>query len=126
MEVLQSWKLWLEGDCLGFLNETIRCSSNPKGMVRCVQIALLCLQEQPADCPSMATVVIMLASEDFPLPAPRQPGFLALGCCEHYSRSLLVLQPSHYSCRTTIEKYQFVAASTSSAVHCWMRAETSP
>ncbi|CAA7409157.1 unnamed protein product [Spirodela intermedia] len=28
-----SWKLWLEGDCLGFLDETIRSSSNPKGMV---------------------------------------------------------------------------------------------
>ena len=41
---------------------------------RAIQIGLLCVQQYPADRPTMATVVLMLTSE-LPLPQPKQPGF---------------------------------------------------
>ena len=41
---------------------------------RAIHIGLLCVQQYPADRPTMATVVLMLTSE-LPLPQPKQPGF---------------------------------------------------
>lgn len=41
---------------------------------RAIQIGLLCVQQYPADRPSMSTVVLMLTSE-IALPEPKQPGF---------------------------------------------------
>ena len=37
-------------------------------------MALLCVQNNPDDRPTMSTVIMMLSS-DGPLPEPRQPGF---------------------------------------------------
>ena len=40
---------------------------------RCIQIGLLCVQEDPADRPTMSTVVALLGNESIALPPPRQP-----------------------------------------------------
>ncbi|XP_044950579.1 cysteine-rich receptor-like protein kinase 6 [Hordeum vulgare subsp. vulgare] len=46
-----------------------------KEVLRCVQIGLLCVQENPVDRPTMSTVVTMLGGETFTLPAPSKPPF---------------------------------------------------
>lgn len=43
-------------------------------VVRCIDVALLCVQKRPEDRPNMASVVVMLSSENS-LPQPKQPGF---------------------------------------------------
>ena len=40
---------------------------------RCIQIGLLSVQEDPADRPTMSTVVALLGNESIALPPPRQP-----------------------------------------------------
>ena len=40
---------------------------------RCIQIGLLCVQEDPTDRPTMSTVVALLGRESMELPPPRQP-----------------------------------------------------
>jgi len=44
-------------------------------VVRCINIGLLCVQEDAADRPTMSTVVVMLASDTMTLPKPKQPAF---------------------------------------------------
>jgi len=42
---------------------------------RCIQIGLLCVQEDAKDRSSMSDVVVMLASEGMILPKPKHPPF---------------------------------------------------
>ena len=44
-------------------------------IMRCIHIGLLCVQENAADRPTMASVVLMLSSDSLNLPIPSQPGF---------------------------------------------------
>ena len=44
-------------------------------VVRCINIGLLCVQEDAADRPTMSTVVVLLASDTMTLPKPKQPAF---------------------------------------------------
>lgn len=42
---------------------------------RCIQIGLLCVQNEAEERPIMPSVVLMLSSEDTVLPLPKKPGF---------------------------------------------------
>lgn len=44
-------------------------------MVRCIHIGLLCVQENAADRPTMASLILMLGSFSLTLPIPSQPAF---------------------------------------------------
>ncbi|KAK6264910.1 hypothetical protein SCA6_020344 [Theobroma cacao] len=44
-------------------------------VLKCIHIGLLCVQEDPADRPSMSSVVVMLGSEIIPIPRPTEPAF---------------------------------------------------
>ncbi|KAJ6292247.1 hypothetical protein OIU78_024425 [Salix suchowensis] len=44
-------------------------------MMRCIHIGLLCVQENVADRPTMASVVLMLSSSSLTLQIPSQPAF---------------------------------------------------
>ncbi|KAG6651683.1 hypothetical protein CIPAW_06G129700 [Carya illinoinensis] len=46
-------------------------------LVRYINIGLLCVQENPADRPSMLDVVSMISNEHVPLLTPKQPAFTA-------------------------------------------------
>ncbi|KAJ0097423.1 hypothetical protein Patl1_27502 [Pistacia atlantica] len=45
-------------------------------MMRCIRIGLLCVQENVANRPTMASVVLMLTSCSVSLPVPSKPAFL--------------------------------------------------
>lgn len=45
-------------------------------VLKCLQIALLCVQENTADRPTMASVVGMFISETTTLQTPKQPAFI--------------------------------------------------
>ena len=44
-------------------------------MMRCIHIGLLCVQENLADRPTMATIMLMLDSYSLSLPIPAKPAF---------------------------------------------------
>lgn len=44
-------------------------------MLRCIHVALLCVQEDPLDRPSMASVVVMLNGRSITLPVPGAPAY---------------------------------------------------
>lgn len=44
-------------------------------VLRCIQVGLLCVQEQAEERPTMSTVLLMLSSENTTLPQPKHPGF---------------------------------------------------
>ena len=55
------------------LSET--CNANE--FLKCINVGLLCVQEDPDDRPLMSDVVFMLGSEIAILPCPKQPAFVA-------------------------------------------------
>ncbi|PRQ48783.1 putative non-specific serine/threonine protein kinase [Rosa chinensis] len=63
-----------------FLNQRyileIRYFSPWAGIMRCIHIGLLCVQESLADRPTMASVILMFNSYSLNLPVPSKPAFL--------------------------------------------------
>ncbi|CAL5062265.1 unnamed protein product [Urochloa decumbens] len=72
-----AWKLWREGNAAALLDEAVAGAGEHRGseVVRCVQVALLCVQERPDDRPHMAAVFMALGNPCAALPQPRHPGF---------------------------------------------------
>ncbi|KAL6207029.1 hypothetical protein ACLB2K_024274 [Fragaria x ananassa] len=69
------WDLWREGQALGIVNPSLLQSYPSDEVSRCIQIALLCIQECVTDRPTMSEVVFMLSNETS-LPFPKKPAFI--------------------------------------------------
>nr|XP_008349343.1 cysteine-rich receptor-like protein kinase 10 [Malus domestica] len=67
--------LWRDGAPLELLDPCLRDSYSRTEVIRCIHIGLLCVQEDPADRPTMQSVVLMLSSYSLTLPSPQQPAF---------------------------------------------------
>ncbi|KAL3522096.1 hypothetical protein ACH5RR_014930 [Cinchona calisaya] len=70
-----AWKLWNEGKALEIVDELLEGSYSLKEVMRCIQVALLCGQNQAEERPKMCGVVFMLMNENAELPQPKEPGF---------------------------------------------------
>ncbi|KAG8651662.1 hypothetical protein MANES_06G010625v8 [Manihot esculenta] len=68
------WHSWKENRAFEIVDSFLKESSPSDEVLRCIQIGLLCVQEDALDRPMMSTVVLMLNSE-ITLPSPKQPGF---------------------------------------------------
>uniref|UniRef100_A0A0E0ECG8 non-specific serine/threonine protein kinase n=1 Tax=Oryza meridionalis TaxID=40149 RepID=A0A0E0ECG8_9ORYZ len=68
-----AWQLWRSGQ--GHELVCCRIGNNHKVIQRCIQVALLCVQERADDRPSIDQVVTMLNSEEMTLPKPNQPAY---------------------------------------------------
>jgi hypothetical protein len=81
---MQAWQLWREGRAFELIDPTLgECGGREVAtMMRCVKVALLCVQDSAADRPTMADVTAMLAadgsSSSSPLPDPRRPPHFSL------------------------------------------------
>jgi hypothetical protein len=49
---------------------------NAHQFVKCVNVGLLCVQEDPNERPTMSNVVTMLDGEAATVPTPKQPAFV--------------------------------------------------
>ncbi|KAJ8459082.1 hypothetical protein OPV22_032008 [Ensete ventricosum] len=54
---------------------------------RCIHVALLCVQENAGDRPTMSDVIAMLGNESVALADPKQPAFFTVATAEHTSMS---------------------------------------
>ncbi|XP_050105576.1 cysteine-rich receptor-like protein kinase 10 isoform X2 [Malus sylvestris] len=70
-----AWKLWRDGTSLELMDPCLRDSYSRTEVIRCIHIGLLCVQEDPADRPTMQSVVLMLNSYSVSLALPKQPAF---------------------------------------------------
>ncbi|XP_013711271.1 G-type lectin S-receptor-like serine/threonine-protein kinase At1g11280 isoform X1 [Brassica napus] len=69
-----AWETWLETGGVDLLDQAIASSCSPDEVARCVQIGLLCIQQQAVDRPNIAQVVSMITTTT-ELPRPKQPVF---------------------------------------------------
>ncbi|KAB1202814.1 Cysteine-rich receptor-like protein kinase 29 [Morella rubra] len=70
-----AWRNWSERTASNIVDSTIRSADSSTEMMRCIHIGLLCVQENVADRPTMASIVLMLNSYSTTLPVPSQPAF---------------------------------------------------
>ncbi|XP_052180869.1 cysteine-rich receptor-like protein kinase 10 isoform X4 [Diospyros lotus] len=71
-----AWKAWNEGTTSNLIDPMLKSSlSSTCEMIRCIHIGLLCVQENVADRPTIALIVLMLSSSSPPLATPSKPAF---------------------------------------------------
>ncbi|WVZ87310.1 hypothetical protein U9M48_033967 [Paspalum notatum var. saurae] len=87
-----AWNLWTDGKTMDLVDSCLSKSSTRTEALRCIQIGLLCVQDNPNSRPLMSSVVTMLENETTPLLAPKQPMYFsywgAQGAGENTSCSL--------------------------------------
>ncbi|CAI0468117.1 unnamed protein product [Linum tenue] len=71
------WRNWRDGTPLEVLDATLLDSCSTNEVMRCIYIGLLCVQENPADRPTMAAVVLMLSGYSVSHLLPKQPAFFS-------------------------------------------------
>ncbi|XP_037488602.1 putative receptor-like protein kinase At4g00960 [Triticum dicoccoides] len=70
-----AWQLWKEGRLIDLADASLVSKSNPIEMMRCINIALLCVQDNASDRPTMADVVAMLSNQRMIMAEPKQPAY---------------------------------------------------
>ncbi|KAK9936145.1 hypothetical protein M0R45_013005 [Rubus argutus] len=73
--LIYAWKHWRDGTPEELLDSNLRGSYSRNEVTRCIHIALLCVQEEPVDRPTMQTIVLMLSSYSVTMPLPQKPAF---------------------------------------------------
>ncbi|KAF3565055.1 hypothetical protein DY000_02015319 [Brassica cretica] len=86
--VTHAWRLWKAGSPLELVDPTIVESYESNEAIRCIHIALLCVQEDPADRPMLPAIILMLTSSTATLHVPRAPGTCLSSRCDWISNGL--------------------------------------
>lgn len=68
--------MWHEERVAELIDPLIGSSSKIDQVIRCVHIALLCVQDRVSDRPEIVGVIRMMDNETSCLPLPRQPTFI--------------------------------------------------
>jgi hypothetical protein len=66
---------WRDDRPLELLDPSLRDSYSRDEVLRCIQIGLLCVQEDPANRPTMASILLTLNNGSVTLPSPQEPAF---------------------------------------------------
>ncbi|KAL7154926.1 hypothetical protein ABFS83_03G037100 [Erythranthe nasuta] len=75
-----AWRSRRDGTTEDMIDPILRATyGSQPDMMRCIHIALLCVQENTVERPTMASVVLMLNSSSIALPVPLKPGFYFSG-----------------------------------------------
>ncbi|TYI04441.1 hypothetical protein ES332_A10G018000v1 [Gossypium tomentosum] len=71
-----AWKLWSKGEGMELIDQVLVPSCVASEVLKCIHIGLLCVHENPADRPTMSSVIFMLASDStITLLCPSEPVF---------------------------------------------------
>nr|GMD35199.1 G-type lectin S-receptor-like serine/threonine-protein kinase At4g27290 isoform X1 [Ipomoea batatas] len=82
-----AWKLWKEGNAMDLLDDSVlvECCKESE-VLKCINVGLLCVEEDPNRRPSMPNVFLMLTDESMDLPKPNQPAFVTRNwICKDFS-----------------------------------------
>lgn len=75
---VQAWHLWNENKAMELVDPSIGDSCSPNEVLKCIHIGLLCVQDSATHRPTMASLVLMLESENPTLPMPRKPTYTSM------------------------------------------------
>ncbi|CAA6658376.1 unnamed protein product [Spirodela intermedia] len=88
------WKLWKEGKAVELLDPAIGSSFQADEVLKCIQVGLLCIEENSVDRPTMNSVISMLTSKNCVLPLPKKPslsfGINLRACADRSQRSTII------------------------------------
>lgn len=71
-----TWKNWCGGNAEKMIDPMLRSSTGSlQDMLRCIHVGLLCVQENPASRPTMASIALMLSTSSITMPIPSKPAF---------------------------------------------------
>ncbi|KAK9175690.1 hypothetical protein WN944_027697 [Citrus x changshan-huyou] len=70
-----AYELWKGGKGVEFVDSSLDDTNSPCKLMRCLEIALLCVQENPNDRPTMLQVSSMLKNETTNTNTPKKPAF---------------------------------------------------
>ncbi|KAL0727217.1 hypothetical protein Bca4012_023310 [Brassica carinata] len=73
--VTYTWRLWSNGSPLELVDPSVQDNYQTNEITRCIHIALLCVQEEAEDRPTMSAILQMLTTGSIALAVPRPPGF---------------------------------------------------
>ncbi|KAG5134042.1 hypothetical protein JHK82_025230 [Glycine max] len=73
------WKQWSDHTPLNILDPDITENYSEIEVIKCIQIGLLCVQQDPDARPTMVTVASYLTSHPIELPTPQEPAFFLHG-----------------------------------------------
>ncbi|KAB5556143.1 hypothetical protein DKX38_007052 [Salix brachista] len=76
-ESSSAWKLWSCNKASDLMDPTLGDPPSTSMLLRYINIGLFCVQESPADRPTMSDVISMIVNEHLALPEPKQPAFVA-------------------------------------------------
>ncbi|CAN6453297.1 unnamed protein product [Victoria cruziana] len=70
-----SWKLWKEGRALELLDPSLEGQCGEMEVLKCINVGLLCVQDEAVDRPFMCSVIQMLTSEEGSFCDPQMPAY---------------------------------------------------
>ncbi|XP_040382140.1 cysteine-rich receptor-like protein kinase 6 isoform X2 [Oryza brachyantha] len=70
-----AYQLWQDGQWHELVDPALGEDFPAAEVMKCVQVALLCVQDSADDRPNMSDVIAMLGSEGVTMPEPRQPAY---------------------------------------------------
>ncbi|CAB4275857.1 unnamed protein product [Prunus armeniaca] len=70
-----AWELWKEDRGVEIMDPTLVETCISHQLLRCLQVGLLCVEENAAVRPAMSDVISMLTNESMQLPLPTKPAF---------------------------------------------------
>ncbi|WCJ42968.1 G-type lectin S-receptor-like serine/threonine-protein kinase B120 [Euphorbia peplus] len=73
--ITYAWDLWNEDKATDLIDSSIKDLSCRDEVMRCIQVAMLCVQDSAVHRPTMSKVILMLESNNTTLPLPRQPTY---------------------------------------------------
>ncbi|KAK4491960.1 hypothetical protein RD792_002744 [Penstemon davidsonii] len=114
--ISSAWMNWRDGMAANLIDPVLRGSSGvPRDILRCIHIGLLCVQENAADRPTMASVVLMLNSFSITLPIPSEPAFYMPNSYESEFRPTAALIASDKSRKSADKSKQKILLSSEKA-----------
>ena len=69
--------MWKEDKALDLIDSNIGETLAVSEVLGCMHVSLLCVQQNPEDRPTMASVILMLGSTEMELGEPKEPGFIS-------------------------------------------------
>ncbi|XP_019175117.1 PREDICTED: G-type lectin S-receptor-like serine/threonine-protein kinase B120 [Ipomoea nil] len=73
-----AWDLWDEGKPMNLMHPSLSDSCVPEEVLRCIHLALLCVQDLAVHRPNMSSVVLFLETDNLTLPLPRPPTYTSM------------------------------------------------
>ncbi|CAL4892447.1 unnamed protein product [Urochloa decumbens] len=69
------WEMWSAGKSMELIDPSLYDEPRMDELLRCIQIALLCVEPRQEDRPNMPDVILMLSSDSVRIPSPKRRGY---------------------------------------------------